>query len=333
VHLDESLELALLKAESPLPAAVLLGDADALANGAPLISISAPMNLEFSVVPGTVASVHRLLNGVPVIQANLPATHGSSGGPVFDRDGRLIGLISGELGEAQFTIVNKINNAYPLLRAAGILPETDSEGDEELAPAAGISSRELRAVVSYNRGVRASLPADKLAAYGTAVALLPDFYEAWFNLALARVASGDTAGAEAAYRKAAALRPEAPEVARNLGRLLRDLGRLDEAKAVFAAAAERAPDSAQAQNDLGETCRQLRQYDEAMRHFEDALRLAPDYAAAHFNLGITCAALGDAARAAQHLERYLFLKPQAADAGEVRAALAELRANQGGATR
>lgn len=331
VHMDTALELALLKAEAVLPAAVPIGDAEQLANGAPLISIAAPMNLEFSVVPGTVASLHRRLNEMPVIQANLPAAHGSSGGPVFDRDGRLIGLISGELNEAQFTIVNKINNAYPLLRAAGILPPQQGTPEEELAPAAGISDRELRAVRSYNRGVRADRPADKLAAYGTAVALLPDFFEAWFNLALARAAAGDAVGAEEAYRKAAVLRPDAPEVPRNLGRLLRDLGRLEEAKRIFAEAAEHAPDSAPIQNDVGEVCRQLRQYEEAVRHFEKAIALAPDYAAAHFNLGITWAAMGNAARAMQHLERYLALEPEAADTREVRAALAEMRNRAGNA--
>jgi len=327
LEVQESTEYALLKSEIPLPAA-RIGNADTLNSGAPLLSIAAPMNLEFSTVTGTVSHPKRTYRGYPVIQAVLMAGHGSSGGPVFDRDGALVGLISGELTEADFTIVNRINNAYSMLRRYGISvpePPADDPAEPEIIPAPDANEREIRAIEAYNRGVFANNAPDKIEAYGLAVKLLPEFYEAWFNLAVAAAESSDVNTAEQAYRRAAALRPEAVEVPRNLGRLLLREKQFDAAMACFEQASRLAPDSPQSHNDLGEVYRQTERYNDAAAAFQAALRLNPDYAQAHYNLGLTYAAQARTAEAATELERYLALAPGAADAAEVQAWLQQLR--------
>ncbi len=330
VAVDRARELALFRAETALPVAAPIGDASGLANGAPLVSIAAPLNLEYSTVTGTVASTARELGGEPVIQANLTATHGSSGGPVFDRHGALIGIIRGELEEAEFTLICPINRAYPMLQNFGVIAAPEAaEREEVLVPVPGVSEAELRAVQAYNHGVRATAPEEKAEAYAMAVRLLPAFFEAWYNLGVARTGLEDSEGAEAAYYSAAKLRPDSIQVQRNLGRLLRNAGRLEDAAQVFEAALALAPDDPQACNDLGVIYRQLEDYDAAEQALRRAVELAPDYAAAHFNLGLTCAARGDAAEAIRHLEQYLQLAPDADDAPQVRASIAQLRGEGG----
>lgn len=324
-------EFALFKAAVPLPACAAIGNADELKSGAPLVSIAAPMNLEFSTVSGTVANPNRTFDGYSVIQVALTATHGSSGGPVFDRDGKLIGLISGGFNDIDFTIVNKINNAYPLLEAHGLLPAamaTAEPSETRIEPAAGASEAELRAIDAYNRGVTATDAEEKIKAYALAATLLPDFYEAFFNLAVAEARMGATEKAIESYRKADALRPDGIEAKRNLGRLyLREKDYVN-AAATFEDALRLAPEDPQSHNDLGETCRRAERLEEAIAHFSQSLKLEKDAPGVHYNLALALASAGKAEDAIEHFEAYLALAPQATDVEDVRAWVQKLKTPQ-----
>jgi tetratricopeptide (TPR) repeat protein len=328
VEIDAPMEMALLKAAKTLAASARYRHADGLYSGAPLVSIAAPMNLDFSTVSGTVSNPNRTYRGYRVIQAVLAASHGSSGGPVFDRTGALVGLISGQIEEAGFTIINRIDNAFPLLRRHGIaVPESSFSEDPgiELSPVPGVSEREVEAIEAYNRGVATADPASKCEAYGQAVRLLPDFYEAWFNLGVAASRSGDPALAIEAYERAAALRPEAPEAARNLGRVYLSSGQYGEALACFVRARDLAPGLPQSYNDLGETYRKMERLEKAEQAFQEALAIDPAYAPAHYNLALVYVRGQRDKDAIGHFERYLELRPDAPDAEEVRTWIAEWR--------
>jgi len=328
VEAEDNRELALLKADRPLPNAVALGDAGTLRSGAPLLSIAAPLSLDFTTVTGTVAHPRRTVRGFPVMQVSLTATHGSSGGPVFDRHGRLVGLITGELADTDFTIVTHINNAWPMLRRHGLdvpdtgLPPEDSLG---LSPAPDISETALRAVEAYNRGVAAADPADKQAAYALATTLLPGFFRAWFNLGVARTLLEDHEGAVAAYEKAADLDPESVGVWRNLGRLHLRQEAHEAAVAAFEKAAALAPALPQSYNDLGEAWRQAENAAKAEAAFKQALEHDPDYVPAHYNLGLLYSRQDRNEDALRHFEQYLALHPRGNDREQVEAWMELLR--------
>ncbi len=310
------IEFALFKMEAPAPAVADLGDAETVKSGAPVVSIASPINLEFSTVSGTVSNPNKLYDGYPVMLVSLTATHGSSGGPVFDRAGRLIGLISGGLTDVNFTIVNKINNAYALLGTQNILPGTaPSAGQDEaiLIPAAGISTAELRAIEAYNRGVSAATPDDKIESYGLAVTLLPQFYEALFNLAVAQAGTGDVEEAARTYLAADKLRPDSTETKRNLGRIYLQAKQFNDAIAVFEEVRRLAPTVPQSHNDLGEAYRRAGKLEDAAEHFRASLALDNNAPGAHFNLAITLANAGQPEEAIRHFEAYLALAPAAGD--------------------
>lgn len=330
VDVRPEVEFALFKASRPLPHVVVVGDASVLRGGAPLVSIASPVNLEFTTVSGTVANPNKTYDNYDVLLVSLTATHGSSGGPVFDREGRLIGLISGGLNEVDFTIVNKINNAYPMLHTRGLL-RTEGSGavaDEDvLVPVAGLSESEFRAIEAYNRGVRATTLPEKIEAYGLAFTLLPAFYEACFNLAVAEARSGDADGAIARYRQADALRPDALEVKRNLGRLYLKKKAYGEAVAVFEAALALAPDKAQSHNDLGEAHRRAGNFADAVTHFKTSLEMKSGAPVVHFNLALAYANSGQATEAIQHFQAYLALAPTAPDVEQVQKMITQLQAS------
>ena len=320
VHVDEAREFALLQTNRTLPQAVTIGDADTLVNGSELLSIAAPINLEFSTVLGTVASTNRSYRGHPAIQAGLTATHGSSGGPVFDKAGALIGLITGELAAEQFTIIMPVNNAYTMLEMHDIsTPKLKNEGEMEstLIPVTGTPPKLLRAVMAYNNGVYHTRAESKVADYAMAVKLAPEFYEAWFNLGVAAVQMGDTETAAQAFETAHNIRPEDSRSLRNLGRL--HLTQKDFKKAVLflTRASQMDSNNVSLLNDLGEAYRQAGNFNDALRTFLSAIALDPNYASAHYNLGLVYMALKDNTRAAMQFKQYLKLAPQAADRDQV----------------
>lgn len=329
LFLDRQRELALLKTEQPSNAAVPIGNAKTLRGGSPLISIATPVNLAFSTVRGIVSSTNRTYNDYPVIQAELPASPGSSGGPVFDRYGNLVGMIIGQLETEQWvTVVNPINNAYALLEEQKLLVKRPDKEDALLDPMENASAIEKDAIDAYNAGVTAPDPAAKVRAYAKAVELVPAFFEAWFNQGVAYTQLAELDLAEKAYQKAAVLRPDALEVKRNIGRLyLRDK-RLEEAVKAFEALVILAPDAPQSYNDLGEAFRQLGRTAEAIANFEKALSLDPKYAKAVYNLALACAGDGRSKEAIIHFQRYLALSPQPQDSQEVAKFIEQLSKQQ-----
>lgn len=338
VAVDKPRELALLRATVSSSKAARIGDAQTLKNGAPLVGIASPMNLDFSAITGIVSNTNRMYQGFPVIQASLQAGPGSSGGPVFDEEGLLVGIIIGKLeGQDWITIVNPVNNAYDMLRANGV-PLADSPtpfngaSEDAIIPLDGITRLEREAIALYNRGVSATTPAEKAEAYGAAVKLLPGFYEAWFNLAVAKTATRQPSAALEAYRRASELRPDAVAPLRNLGRLLLKEKRFDEAVQSFERVVSIAANDAQTHNDLGEAYRQSGRLADAVRSFREALRLDPGRAATQFNLGLTLAAMGQNHEALSAFENYLKTSPDASDTQQVEQWIAELKATPKGAT-
>jgi len=326
-------ELALLRANAPGPYAVArIGSTAGLRSGSSLVAIATPLSLDFTTVTGIVSSTKRTYRGYPVLQTELSASPGSSGGPVFDKHGSLVGLIIGRPeGLEWVTLVNPIDNAFPLLREHGVIsagPAVLHDGEVEVVPAAGIRPNELRAINLYNRGVRAKDPVAKAAAYREATTLLPGFFEAWFNLGVALSLRGELDSAAVAYKTAAEIRPVVP-VRRNLGLLHLRAGKLDAALAQFQAALDTAPQSPQILNDLGETYRRMNRLEKAAQSLEQALKQDANYAQARYNLGLTRAMMGDAEGAIQQFETYLELRPDASDVAEVRAWIAKLAKDAG----
>lgn len=328
VELDVDRELALLQADRPFNTAAVIGNARSLKAGATLVTIATPVNLDFSVATGIVANTSRTFRGFPVIQAELTAAPGSSGGPVFNRKGEVVGLIMGVLEEQSWaTIVIPVNNAYSMLERHGLyktrLPDDNAE--QELTPVSGISEMELRALESYNKGTRMADVREKVTCYSRAVELLPEFYEAWFNLAVVLGNDGELEQALDAYKKAILLKRSSVEARRNLGRLYMKSEAYDKAIEVFKEVATLMPDAPQSFNDLGEAYRQAGKYSQAAESFNKALALDEHYANALYNLGVTQVQQDDWMLAYDAFERYLAAAPDADDRERVETWLTKIK--------
>ncbi|MEO8177497.1 MAG: trypsin-like peptidase domain-containing protein [Deltaproteobacteria bacterium] len=100
---DVELDLALLSATvpNPLPDAARLGSAVALGVGDEVLAVGSPRKMYFSVSRGMVSFPNRLLEGVEYVQTDLPINEGNSGGPLVNREGRVVGIVSFILRESQ----------------------------------------------------------------------------------------------------------------------------------------------------------------------------------------------------------------------------------------
>jgi S1-C subfamily serine protease/regulator of sirC expression with transglutaminase-like and TPR domain len=91
---DVQLDLAIIRIArkdlKPLP----LGDSDKLRQGERIVAMGNPQGLVNSVVEGVISEPKRDIDGLPMIQVAVPIEHGNSGGPLLDRQGRVLGLLT-----------------------------------------------------------------------------------------------------------------------------------------------------------------------------------------------------------------------------------------------
>lgn len=85
-------DLALVRVEAHGLPTLALGDSDAMRPGDPVVAIGNPMGLEDTVSNGLVSARRKVENGLEVLQVSAPIAPGSSGGPIFNDRGEVIGV-------------------------------------------------------------------------------------------------------------------------------------------------------------------------------------------------------------------------------------------------
>lgn len=117
---DRFTDLAVLRVKAtglvPLP----LGDDRELAQGREVVALGNPLGLERSVVTG-VLSARRELDGIEVLQLAIPVEVGNSGGPLLDREGRVIGIVN-----AKSALTRNLGFATPVTRLKPLLERPNS---------------------------------------------------------------------------------------------------------------------------------------------------------------------------------------------------------------
>lgn len=119
IGLDDDLDIALLKISGTHPP-LEFGDSDSVQVGEKVIAIGNPLGLQFSVTEGIVSAVDRTgpnnLNAY--IQTDAALNPGNSGGPLIDKEGKVIGINNFKIGGSESIgfalesnyIIDAINN-------------------------------------------------------------------------------------------------------------------------------------------------------------------------------------------------------------------------------
>ena len=159
VGVDPLSDLALLKVEGNNLPQVKTGNSDDLKVGDWVVAIGSPFSFDFSVTAGIVSAKGRSIqnnnigNYVPFLQTDVAINPGNSGGPLFDLDGKVVGINSqiysrsgGYQGLAfaipinvAVDVANQIIDKGEVSR--GYLGVRMSEVDSDLADALGMKKR------------------------------------------------------------------------------------------------------------------------------------------------------------------------------------------------
>jgi len=97
VGTDDRTDVALLKIESRGLPVLEMGNSDFIKVGQWVLAIGSPFGFEYTATQGIVSALMRSLpseNYVPFIQTDVAVNPGNSGGPLFDLDGKVIGVNS-----------------------------------------------------------------------------------------------------------------------------------------------------------------------------------------------------------------------------------------------
>lgn len=124
---DKRRDLVVLKIKALNLQVSRLGDSDTLDVGQHVIAIGNPEGLARSVSDGIISAI-RQGDGFRVIQTTAPISHGSSGGPLLDDVGRVIGITFGALDDGQ-----NLNLVLPINYLKPILLEVDRRTSQTLA--------------------------------------------------------------------------------------------------------------------------------------------------------------------------------------------------------
>jgi S1-C subfamily serine protease len=230
---DRRSDIAVLQFDAEeTPSICGLGDSGEVEAGERVIAIGAPHALESSVSAGIVSNPKRSIQGVDLIQFTAPISPGSSGGGLFGPAGLLLGVTSATLTESQAEAVGQnqnINFAVPVNMFRNAIENKDAPigvGTPEYYFSLGVmaeSKRKWDGAVEY---------------YGKAIAIDPNYSEAYRNLGGAYYEMGQYDQEVANYEKAAALDPGNYETQYWLGTAYEDEGKyakaIDQYKAVIA---------------------------------------------------------------------------------------------------
>jgi serine protease Do len=175
VGTDPRSDLALLRVEADGLPALELASEDDLEVGEWVLAIGSPFGLDYSVTAGIVSAKGRSLptenneNYVPFIQTDVAINPGNSGGPLFNLDGKVVGVNSqiftrsgGSIGLSFAIPVSVVRNVVDQLKAEGRVTRgwlgvTIQDVDKNLAESFGLD-RPRGALVSQ---VAENGPADK----------------------------------------------------------------------------------------------------------------------------------------------------------------------------
>jgi S1-C subfamily serine protease len=151
---DANRDLAVLDIDPKAPLPVLhLGDSDALVAGDQVTAIGNPLGfLDYSVSAGLVSSVRVVAPELTVLQISVPISQGSSGGPLFNQFGEVIGVTTAIITAGQNLNLAVPGNylkpllAHPIALALDEFARKTTEHPDDGPPPDGATPRIVRKV-------------------------------------------------------------------------------------------------------------------------------------------------------------------------------------------
>ena len=333
---DKINDLALLKVTAYGTKPLTLGDSDVVKIGATVYVAGNPKGLEGTFSDGIISS-RRDKYTKERLQMTAPISPGSSGGPVLNRKGEVIGVSFA--GHTALDAQN-LNFAIPSNPLKKLLEQSKSakplsQGKQSISAETyflwGNTKYRLgqykAAIAYYNKAIR--LKPDYVEAYisrgaaksglehhtdaiedfDTAIRLKSDYVLAYYNRGIAKHYLEQYSAAISDFDTAIRLKPDYIGAYLNRGVAKIELAQHFSAITDFDSVIQLQPDAADAYLNRGVAKSKLGQYFSAIADFDIAIRLKPDYAQVYLNRGIVKGKLGQHFSAITDFDSVIRLKP------------------------
>ncbi len=275
-------DLALLQVDVPKENVVPLQiDKTTPLEGESIVVIGNPYGLEGSVSNGIVSAVREIPGYGKIIQITAPISPGSSGSPVVNMHGQVVGVATLQAAEGQ-----SLNFAVPSER----IFQLKIGGLQTFASLNSESKRSKRSSAEklYSQGLGALSRDDYNRAVGLferAYEIDPDYAEAWYQAGFCYGMLGRHTEALKASRQAAKLRPDWAETFVNIGASSFALAQYKDAADAYRSATRLDADNPDTQYALGLSYNKLNRTDEEILAYKRTVALKPDHMNAFDRLG------------------------------------------------
>ncbi|MGA8492836.1 MAG: trypsin-like peptidase domain-containing protein [Terriglobales bacterium] len=169
---DKERDVAIIKAHGSDFRTLTLGDSARLQVGEEVVAIGNPLSLESTVSNGIVSAIRTVEEeGGKFLQITAPISHGSSGGPLFDMAGEVVGITSaGIKGGENLNFAIPINDVKPMIsgvskvRSARVSALPDEAEPDEAEPVTAAQTQGQRSfdelVNRKDKGIIGDLESD-----------------------------------------------------------------------------------------------------------------------------------------------------------------------------
>jgi tetratricopeptide (TPR) repeat protein len=241
--------------------------------GESIVVIGNPLGLEGSISNGIVSAVRDIPNFGRIIQITAPISSGSSGSPVVNMRGEVVGVATLQLADGQ-----SLNFAVPSDRVVQLQAgQTRTLG--ELVVATRRSQRaSAERFYMQGLGFLSRDDCDKALPYfRKATDADPEYADAWAQTGFCNGMLGRHAEALKASRQAIRLKPDSPESYLNIGSAFAYLGQFKESADAYRQALRLEPNNADTHFALGITYGKMGRTEDEVQSYKQAIRLRPDF--------------------------------------------------------
>ncbi|MBA7529487.1 Cell division coordinator CpoB [subsurface metagenome] len=283
LYVDSSNDVVILKAKGENLPVVTIGNSEQIKIGEKVYVIGSPMGLENTISEGIVGGIRKtskISNKRKVIQISAPVSHGSSGGPVFNARGKVIGIATSMLKGAQ-----NINFAMPVNVVKRKINKKEIIVLEKVPTMA--CNPDYWFWIGYHL-YKAGKYKEAIVAYRRAIQIKPNYAEAYLTMGVTYEKLGRWEEVIDSYKKVIDLNPgwDLSVIYTDIGAAYGNLRNNREAIQWFKKAIEIKPDYADAHFNLGESYGRLDNYKKAIESFKKVIELKPKDVEAHAKLGI-----------------------------------------------
>jgi tetratricopeptide (TPR) repeat protein len=258
------------------------------AEGERIIVIGSPLGFEQTISDGIVSAIREMPGYGYIIQITAPISPGSSGSPVINMKGEVVGVATLRIIDGQ-----NLNFAVSKDRVAILLANKKQSLSERQAGM--VEGNLVSADDSFNIGVGYYWKSDyekALYYFREAIKKNPLDAEAYLQTGLCYHYLSRYTEAVEACKQAIRYKPDYAQAYGALGVNYQKIGLRFEAIEAYRHAAKLMPENEKLQSLIGIQCMFLKRYAEAAEAFKQAIRIKPDWAEAYFTLGVSYKAQG-----------------------------------------